>query len=105
MLARSLPLPAARGRAALLSLTVEQLWPNQVPMLDVRIEAQPASVWADFAAITAPAHSWEQILDRYGINYLVLHRTNQAGLASLAEGTGRWQRLYEDSTSIVVGRR
>ena len=82
-----------------------RLWPRQQPMLDGRVEAHPGSVWADYTAVEQGVTTWESILDRYGVEYLVLDRTAQGRLAALAEQSGRWTPLYRDRTAVVLGRR
>lgn len=82
-----------------------RLWPAQQPMLDARIEAHPPTVWADYFAVNAARADWEPILDGYGVDYLVLDPRFQGRLAAAAEASGRWTRLYVDSTAVVLGRR
>jgi hypothetical protein len=82
-----------------------RLWPNQQPMLDNRIEAQPVGVWEDFAAVEHGLVGWQALLDMYGIDYLVLHHKKGERLIGLAEASGAWQRVYVDETAVVLGRR
>jgi hypothetical protein len=82
-----------------------RLWPAQQPMVDVRFEAHPPSVWEDYMAIHLARADWESIVVRYGMDYLVLEPRAQNHLVEAAEGTGRWTRLYEDQTAVVLARR
>lgn len=82
-----------------------RLWPRQQPMLDGRVEAHPATVWADYTAVEQGVASWQSILDRYAVEYLVLDRAAEGRLVALAEQSGRWTQLYQDPTAVVLGRR
>jgi hypothetical protein len=82
-----------------------RLWPAQQPMVDVRFEVHPPAVWDDFVAVSLARTDWESILDRYQVDYLVLHAGEQSRLVGLAEATSRWARIYEDQAAIILSRQ
>lgn len=82
-----------------------RLWPAQQPFLDTRVEAHPAAVWADFLAVDNGTVGWQAILDRYGVDYLLLDARGGNLLLGAAEASGRWVRAYEDSTAVVLIKR
>ena len=82
-----------------------RLWPHQRTFLDVRAEASPPAVVEDFLALGRARADWETILDRYQVDYRLLQPVDQRRLAELAEASGRWARLYEDETTLLLGRR
>jgi hypothetical protein len=81
-----------------------RLWPAHVPMVDGRVEAHPSSVWGDYLAVSSAVATWESILDRYGVDLLVLHPWVQRDLAEAATATRRWTRIYQDDAAIVLAR-
>lgn len=82
-----------------------RLWPRQQPMLDGRVEAHPGRVWADYTDAELGVATWQAILERYGVDYLVLDPLAEARLVGLAEQSGRWGALYRDDGAVVLGRR
>jgi hypothetical protein len=82
-----------------------RLWPTQQPMLDLRIEAHPATVWDDYLAVQLAQPNWESILDRYRVDYLVLDPSYQGRLVEAAAASGRWAALHRDQTAVVLGRQ
>jgi hypothetical protein len=82
-----------------------RLWPAQQPMIDLRAEAHPPSVWRDYFAVNVGVAEWEAILARYEVDYLVLQPAAQSHLAELAQASHRWTRLYDDELAVVLAKR
>jgi hypothetical protein len=81
-----------------------RLWPHQQSMTDARFEAHPSWVWDEYQAVSTGRADWEQILQRYQVEYLVLEGQQQAFLADLALQTGRWVPLYRDEIGVILAR-
>jgi hypothetical protein len=81
---------------------VWRLWPHQQSMVDARFETHPDAVWDDYLAIGAGRADWEQILERYQIEYLVLEAEQQGYLARLALRSGRWVQVYRDAAGLIL---
>jgi hypothetical protein len=82
-----------------------RLWPAQPSMVDARFEAHPTWVWDDYQAVSTARADWDQILDRYAVEYLVLDAGQQDLLARLALRSGQWAALYQDDTGVILQRR
>jgi hypothetical protein len=82
-----------------------RLWPAQQSMVDARFEAHPTWVWDDYQAVSTARADWDQILDRYAVEYLVLDAGQQDLLARLALRSGQWAALYQDDTGVILQRR
>ena len=80
------------------------VWPNQLPFLDARVEAHPPAVWDDYLALSSVRADWQAILDRYDVTCLLLQKTSQQRLATTAEASGQWQRVYEDDVAVILVR-
>lgn len=81
-----------------------RLWPQLQPMTDVRIEAHPTTVWAEYLAVSAGQDGWEAILARYDVDVLLLERRQQAALAAEAARSARWSLHYQDGDALVFAR-
>lgn len=82
-----------------------RLWPRYQPMLDGRIELHPPEVWLDYMYISSGHATWQERLERYAIDLLVLSQEHQPELIALARGSPRWQQVYEDELAIIFQAR
>lgn len=66
----------------------------------------PEEVWRDYLSILHTSSGWEQKLDRYGVNAIVLDKRDRD---SLLEGIRSrdevWRLEYEDRASVIYVRR
>jgi hypothetical protein len=60
-------------------------------------------VLVDMLKLSSVAPSWQAILDRYDVQWMVLRRDEP--LALIAEMSGRWANFYRDGTAQVLVRR
>ncbi|MBI4497512.1 MAG: hypothetical protein HY689_06415 [Chloroflexi bacterium] len=81
-----------------------RLWPRYHTLLDGRIEIYPADVWRDYAAIHFGQASWQERIDRYAVDLLVLSKAYQPDLIALVSASSRWQQLYADDLAVIFGR-
>jgi hypothetical protein len=77
------------------------LWPTSRAMIDPAIELHPASVWEDALALNAGNVFWQELLDRYGVDVLLLSKDNQAPLIQAVEHSPRWQQVYDDPDAVI----
>jgi hypothetical protein len=76
--------------------------PEDPVMVDSRIELFPAAVWRDYAVATRADEGWEEILDRYRVEGVVLPPGEMLGEAlSRADG---WRRAADGPTGSVFVR-
>jgi hypothetical protein len=82
----------------------ELVAPRYPVMVDPRIELFPDDVWSDYDTISAADDGWEAIVDRRGIDVLVLTRKEQSSLIAALEGDPGWRVLYEDEDGALLVR-
>jgi hypothetical protein len=80
------------------------LWPNYQPMIDPAIEVHPAQVWLDVLMIQQGHVSWEELVDRYGADVLMLRRETQEPFIAAVTRSPRWHAVYEDQQTVVYTR-
>lgn len=81
------------------------LFPSHQVFLDGRIDIFPDNVWQEYYAVTEVRADWEEILDRYGVNYLVLDNRMHGNLIAVVERSPRWQRTLEQGPARLYERR
>jgi hypothetical protein len=83
-----------------------RLAPRYTVFMDGRIEIYPDSIWAEYAALTLGRADWQEILDRYGVDYLLLDKTGyHAQLLPNVERSPSWTSVFEAGDSILFVRR
>ena len=65
----------------------------------------PRDVWRDYMAVSDVAPGWEEILDRYRVETLLLDKDGRKGLISHLEAGARWEQTYEDEIAVIFARR
>jgi len=86
------------------SYLIWEAQPEYPVFVDPRIELYPAELWLDYIRISAALPGWEEQLEGYGIQTLMLSPQEQAGLIQAAQASGQWQEIYSDTTSIILVR-
>jgi hypothetical protein len=69
--------------------------------IDTRIELYPPEQWEDYIALSRARYDWEEILERYGVDTLLLDRETQLPLTEAAMADSDWETLYEDERTVV----
>ena len=80
------------------------LFPNYEPMIDSAIEVHPTQVWLDALTINSGHVSWEELVDKYGVDVLMLRRETQQALIDAADRSPNWHPVYEDDQTIIYAR-
>lgn len=65
----------------------------------------PRDVWQHYMQVTGVQSGWEDILDRYGVNTVVVDRQFREALIRRLESSGRWTIGYQDSQAAVIFRK
>jgi hypothetical protein len=74
--------------------------------MDGRIEIYPNEVWADYSAVTRGRADWEQILDRYEVDALLLDAEYHADLLPQVERpSSGWQETFRAGPAVLFQRR
>jgi hypothetical protein len=78
----------------------------QVPVfIDTRIELYPAEQWNDYLALLQARYNWEEILESYEVDTLVLDRVSLGALIGAATAAEDWQLIYEDEQAMIFARQ
>jgi hypothetical protein len=73
--------------------------------IDGRFEAREVEVWNDYLAVFRARADWAEVLDRYGVNTLVLNKTAMPSLVRFVGASPEWSKSYEDEMGVVFVRR
>lgn len=84
-----------------------RLWPETQVFIDSRIELYTGEVWQDYLHISAGRPGYQELLDRYAIQFLVLNRSFQGGLVRQLQDSSVWAWVYEnpEEDTVVYRRR
>ncbi len=73
--------------------------------LDGRIEIFPDEVWAQYNAVARGGADWEAVLDRYGVDVLLLDASGyHQGLLPLVERSPGWQQVLRQGDGVLFVR-
>ncbi len=78
--------------------------PEYPVFVDTRLELYPLELWRDYLDISAGREDWQQKLDRYGINALMVSRTEQPTFIAAVNSSRVWCLLYEDEVAAIYVR-
>ena len=65
----------------------------------------PREVWSDYLTMINGNLEWDSLLDRYGVNLIVLDDERHHLLIHHLGQSETWQRTYADSVGAVFVRR
>jgi hypothetical protein len=63
----------------------------------------PADAWQDYLRVINLAEGWQRVLDRYGVEVVVVSSTSS--LADALRARDEWPLAYEDPRSVIFMRR
>ena len=79
------------------------LWPRARVFVDARLETYTVEAWEDYLRIMDGAPAWEQLLEQYRPDYLLIDQDN-VRLVEQVRASPRWRLLYEDDVGVVFQR-
>jgi hypothetical protein len=86
-----------------------RLYPRYQVFMDGRLEIYPADVWAEYEAITRGRADWEEVLDRYQVDYLILDTKSgyHSALLPQVQRSAKWEHepAFASGNVVVVRRR
>jgi len=82
-----------------------ELYPQYPLFIDGRFEARQVQVWKDYLSISRARADWQDTLDRYGVNTLILDKQFHADLIRILKTTNTWRKVYEDKMGVVFVKR
>lgn len=77
--------------------------PANPVFVDSRIELFPEDVWTDYVAVINAQDGWQEILDRWQVDAIVL-RPEDSTLVPLLEEDSDWRLAYRDGSGTVFVR-
>jgi hypothetical protein len=79
--------------------------PANPVFVDSRMEVIPDGVWQDYYAVSLARQGWQDVLDQWGIDVVVLARDQQrSAIPAVAEDPG-WRLVYQDADGLIFVRR
>jgi hypothetical protein len=83
------------------------LAPGFQVFMDGWIDRFPDPVWTEYASVTTGRIGWEAVLERYGVEYLLvdLNYHGDTGLLDQVERSGTWAVVYQAGDARLYARR
>ena len=78
--------------------------PDLPVAIDPRIEIFPVSVWDDYLRVTNAGDGWSAVLDRWGVDVLILHPGESEALRAAVETDPRWRLIFDAVDGSVFER-
>lgn len=73
--------------------------------VDSHAHLVPNEVWRDYMTLITAPSNWEDNLDRYGVNTVLLDKLNRRALINKVRDDEDWKRVYEDEIAVIYTRR
>jgi hypothetical protein len=82
------------------------LAPQYTVFMDGRIEIFPDEVWREYSALTRGRADWQELLDRYDVDYLLLDTAGyHAELLPQVEHSSLWEPVFQAGDAVLFARR
>jgi hypothetical protein len=65
----------------------------------------PKRVWDGYMQVSKGRDFWDNILERWRVDTMVVDKAEQKKLAELVRGSGVWEIVYEDELGIIARHR
>jgi hypothetical protein len=79
-------------------------YPEFQVFVDSRIELFSEQVWMDYLNISNANGNWDGLLDKYGVNSLMLSSTEQSLLIKAIDASPSWYMIYLDNYTYIFTR-
>lgn len=74
------------------------------PFMTTNMHLVPRQVWLDYRRLSGAEANWDGVLNRYGVDTVIVDKLEQAPLASALRRAAGWHVRYEDSQAVIYGR-
>jgi hypothetical protein len=83
------------------------LAPHYKVFMDGRIEIFPDPIWREYSALTRGRADWQELLDHYGVDYLVLDKAGYHAelLPQVLAQPANWDAVSESGDAVLFVRR
>ena len=78
--------------------------PDLPLMVDSRIEIFPIDVWRDYFTVTNGQDGWQDVLDRWNVGVLIVHRAQSQGLLDVIDRDPEWRKAFSGDEGDVYVR-
>ncbi len=75
--------------------------PDYKVFADPRIELFPRDIWWDYVSLINVLPGWEDLLNQYGINTIMINPEAQELLVEALEESHMWSVRYKDEAAII----
>ena len=65
----------------------------------------PRAVWRDYMSVIGVSPGWQEILDRYEVDLVLVDKRRRRPLIGALTKEGGWKRVYEDGIAVIFTRR
>lgn len=65
----------------------------------------PEEVWTHYMTVSRAYSGWENVLERYGVNTIVLDHRQHIGLTSQLRSDDKWNEVYVDGVASIFQRK
>jgi hypothetical protein len=65
----------------------------------------PPEVWLHYMQVVEQQSGWEEVLDRYGVNTIILDQEHRSSLIRRLKEQSKWKVGYEDKTAAILIRQ
>jgi hypothetical protein len=79
--------------------------PENKVFVDPRIELYPQEIWSDYHIISNGIPGWEQKLENYDAQTLMLSKTFQEKLIEELRESDLWELVYQDEIAVIYVKR
>jgi hypothetical protein len=79
--------------------------PSNPVFVDSRMEVIPDRVWDDYLDVLLARQGWQDVLDRWDIEVVVLARDQQRFAIPIVGGDPGWRLVYQDADGLIFIRR
>lgn len=73
--------------------------------VDSHVHIIPREVWQSYLAISRAASNWDDQLEKYGVNYVVIDHRQLVGLNNQLKGDEKWRLAYQDGIAAIYIRK
>jgi len=73
--------------------------------VNTHVHTIPREIWQAYQSISMAGTNWENQLDRYSVNYVIIDPRQLRSLASQLRSDTNWTKAYEDGISVIFIRK
>jgi len=78
--------------------------PSRLLCIDNRFNAYPPEHWEKYQKISAGGPQWAELLDKDGVNLIMLSTHSQPSLVEAVENSNQWCEQYRDKDAVIFSR-